>query len=72
MKNTLRMLALTSALPLLSLLSASAHALPEGKTECIAPAQPGGGWDFTCRSVARTLQELDLIPAMSDSLGLVK
>ncbi|MHB0774471.1 Bug family tripartite tricarboxylate transporter substrate binding protein [Halomonas sp. WWR20] len=39
-----------------------AVAAPQGKTDCIAPAQPGGGWDFTCRSVARTLQELELIP----------
>ncbi|PZX10271.1 putative tricarboxylic transport membrane protein [Palleronia aestuarii] len=30
--------------------------------ECIAPANPGGGWDFTCRQVGRTLQDLDLIP----------
>lgn len=26
--------------------------------ECIAPANPGGGWDFTCRQVARILQEI--------------
>jgi putative tricarboxylic transport membrane protein len=31
-------------------------------TECIAPANPGGGWDFTCRQVGKTLQELGLIP----------
>ncbi|MBB3713529.1 putative tricarboxylic transport membrane protein [Limimaricola variabilis] len=30
--------------------------------ECIAPANPGGGWDFTCRQVGKTLQDLDLIP----------
>ncbi|MCA8907188.1 MAG: tripartite tricarboxylate transporter substrate binding protein [Rhodospirillaceae bacterium] len=29
--------------------------------ECIAPANPGGGWDFTCRQVGRTLQDLGLI-----------
>ncbi len=28
--------------------------------ECIAPANPGGGWDFTCRQVARILQEIGL------------
>lgn len=27
---------------------------PEGKMECLAPADPGGGWDFTCRSVGKT------------------
>ena len=21
--------------------------------ECIAPANPGGGWDFTCRSISK-------------------
>ncbi|MBE0453217.1 MAG: tripartite tricarboxylate transporter substrate binding protein [Roseovarius sp.] len=26
--------------------------------ECIAPANPGGGWDFTCRQIARILQEI--------------
>ncbi|MCP5110059.1 MAG: tripartite tricarboxylate transporter substrate binding protein [bacterium] len=25
--------------------------------ECIAPANPGGGWDMTCRSVARVLPQ---------------
>lgn len=32
--------------------------------ECIAPAQPGGGWDLTCRMVARTLRELGDVAAM--------
>lgn len=30
--------------------------------ECIAPANPGGGWDFTCRQVGKVLQDLGLIP----------
>jgi putative tricarboxylic transport membrane protein len=30
--------------------------------ECIAPANPGGGWDLTCRSVSRLLFELKLVP----------
>lgn len=28
--------------------------------ECIAPASPGGGWDFTCRSVGKLLYDLKL------------
>ncbi len=28
---------------------------------CIAPADPGGGWDFTCRSIAPILSELNLV-----------
>ncbi len=31
------------------------------KPECIAPANPGGGWDFTCRTVGRLLQELKIL-----------
>ncbi|MDW8425744.1 MAG: tripartite tricarboxylate transporter substrate-binding protein [Meiothermus sp.] len=30
--------------------------------ECIAPAGAGGGWDFTCRSVAQVMQDLRLVP----------
>ncbi|WP_043532381.1 Bug family tripartite tricarboxylate transporter substrate binding protein [Litchfieldella xinjiangensis] len=35
---------------------------PRGKVECIAPSDPGGGWDFTCRSVGNVMQELDIVP----------
>ncbi len=27
-------------------------------TECIAPANPGGGWDFTCRQIGKILFEI--------------
>ncbi|MFT4961798.1 MAG: putative tricarboxylic transport membrane protein [Paracoccaceae bacterium] len=27
-------------------------------TECIAPANPGGGWDFTCRSIGKILFDI--------------
>ncbi|MCS7057317.1 MAG: tripartite tricarboxylate transporter substrate-binding protein [Meiothermus sp.] len=30
--------------------------------ECIAPAGAGGGWDFTCRSVAQVMLDLKIIP----------
>ena len=30
-------------------------------TECIAPANPGGGWDFTCRQVGKAMQDLKLV-----------
>ncbi|WOI57133.1 Bug family tripartite tricarboxylate transporter substrate binding protein [Palleronia sp. LCG004] len=30
-------------------------------TECIAPSAPGGGWDFTCRTIGRILTDLDLV-----------
>ncbi|HEX2017381.1 MAG TPA: tripartite tricarboxylate transporter substrate-binding protein [Aurantimonas sp.] len=31
--------------------------------ECLAPADPGGGWDFTCRTVGKLLLDLDLVDA---------
>jgi putative tricarboxylic transport membrane protein len=32
-------------------------------TECIAPANPGGGWDFTCRQIANIMYEVKAIDA---------
>ena len=29
--------------------------------ECIAPSAPGGGWDFTCRTIGRLLSEQGLV-----------
>nr|WP_094463008.1 tripartite tricarboxylate transporter substrate-binding protein [Pannonibacter phragmitetus] len=31
-------------------------------TECIAPANPGGGWDFTCRQVSQIMYEIGVVP----------
>ncbi|EAS49256.1 putative tricarboxylate transport protein TctC [Aurantimonas manganoxydans SI85-9A1] len=39
-----------------------AAAFEPSNVECIAPANPGGGWDFTCRTVGRILQEESLVP----------
>ena len=41
---------------------AASHSMfnPENP-ECIAPANPGGGWDFTCRQVGKSLQDEGLI-----------
>ena len=30
-------------------------------TECIAPANPGGGWDFTCRQIGKILHEIGAV-----------
>jgi len=49
--------AMALALPL-----APALAFEPTNTECIAPANPGGGWDFTCRQVGKALQDLKLVP----------
>lgn len=45
----------------LSALASSAIAFEPEAPECIAPADPGGGWDFTCRQVGKTLQDEGLI-----------
>lgn len=36
-------------------------AAPASAAECIAPSNPGGGWDFTCRTIGRVLSELGLV-----------
>lgn len=44
----------------LSLATAGAQA-----AECIAPANPGGGWDFTCRQISKVMYD---IGAVSDPI----
>lgn len=29
--------------------------------ECIAPANPGGGWDFTCRSISKIMHDIGVV-----------
>lgn len=43
-------------------LASAAYAFEPSTTECIAPANPGGGWDFTCRQVGKLLYDLKLVP----------
>ena len=57
MKFTATRGALAAVVLSLSAFGASAQENPE----CIAPANPGGGWDFTCRQVGKSLQDLGLI-----------
>ncbi|WP_197082853.1 Bug family tripartite tricarboxylate transporter substrate binding protein [Pseudorhodobacter ferrugineus] len=57
MKTTMFKVLGTSAL-LSAMATSSAFA-----TECIAPANPGGGWDFTCRQIANILYEIKAIDA---------
>ncbi|MBJ6370354.1 Bug family tripartite tricarboxylate transporter substrate binding protein [Sedimentitalea arenosa] len=56
--NASRILALPAALATATLMS---FAAPAQATECIAPSNPGGGWDFTCRTIGRILTELGLV-----------
>ena len=50
---------------------AEAHTafMPENP-ECIAPANPGGGWDFTCRQVGKSLQDQGLIDGTMQVVNL--
>lgn len=63
------------ATPFISLIAlyalpAAAEFKPANKVECIAPSTPGGGWDFTCRSVGTVLSELDLIPRTMQTVNM--
>jgi putative tricarboxylic transport membrane protein len=51
-------------------LAATAQDFTPENPECIAPANPGGGWDFTCRQVGKTLQDLGLIPSTMQVVNL--
>ena len=44
-----------------SAIAASAQGFTPENPECIAPANPGGGWDFTCRQVGKSMQDQGLI-----------
>ncbi len=44
-----------------AILASPALAFEPTNPECIAPANPGGGWDFTCRQVGKALQDLKLV-----------
>jgi len=58
---TCRAAALAAAVACLGV-AAPALAFEPENPECIAPANPGGGWDFTCRQAGKTLQDLKLVP----------
>jgi putative tricarboxylic transport membrane protein len=48
----------------------TAQAFTPENPECIAPANPGGGWDFTCRQVGKSLQDQGLIPSTMQVVNL--
>ncbi|WDR02695.1 hypothetical protein PSQ19_00145 [Devosia algicola] len=53
---------IAAALSVASLATGAMAFEPDG-AECIAPADAGGGWDFTCRQVGKVLQDEGLIPS---------
>ena len=40
--------------------SEEASSFSPGSPECVAPADAGGGWDFTCRSIGQLFEDLGL------------
>lgn len=56
-RRSLAAVVLAAALPV-----GTAAAFEPQRPECIAPANPGGGWDFTCRQVGKTMYDLKLVP----------
>ena len=54
----------------LTAMPAGAQDFKPSSPECIAPANPGGGWDFTCRQVARLLSELGLIDGTMQTVNM--
>lgn len=64
-----RLLLVATSITIASL--AQAHAFePTGKVECLAPADPGGGWDFTCRSVGSVMEDLELVPRRVQTINM--
>ncbi|MAS05225.1 MAG: C4-dicarboxylate ABC transporter substrate-binding protein [Ahrensia sp.] len=63
-----RLIGLAAAFTLAS--SIAAFAFEPSNTECIAPANPGGGWDFTCRQVGKTMQDMKLVPGTMQVVNL--
>ncbi|MFZ2099565.1 MAG: tripartite tricarboxylate transporter substrate binding protein, partial [Oricola sp.] len=54
-----KLIGLAAAFTLAS--SIAAFAFEPGASECIAPAGAGGGWDFSCRQVGKTLYDIKAI-----------
>ncbi|MEZ4661975.1 MAG: tripartite tricarboxylate transporter substrate-binding protein [Caldilineaceae bacterium] len=39
----------------------AADAFMASSPECIAPANPGGGWDFTCRAITKAMNDAGIV-----------
>ena len=46
---------------ILSLLLSIGFAGTSFSAECIAPANPGGGWDFTCRTIGKIMFDIGVV-----------
>ncbi len=52
---------LAAAALAVSAVAAGGFASPASAEECIAPANPGGGWDFTCRTIGQIMYEIGVV-----------
>ena len=50
--------------------TSSAFAFEPDQPECIAPANAGGGWDFTCRQIGKALYDLKTISSPMQVVNL--
>lgn len=60
--------ALTAATTLAGLSFAAAEGFEAENPQCIAPSNPGCGWDFICRTIAKYLFDLEVI---EDSMQVI-
>jgi len=61
LNKTIPAIALASILGFAGATPALAQAFKADNPQCIAPSNPGGGWDFICRTTAKFLFDLDVI-----------
>jgi len=61
--KTIRAGAMASIAVFASVPTVSAQGFQPENPECIAPSNPGGGWDFICRTTAKFLHNMGLIDA---------
>lgn len=61
LKQFIRTSATVAVAVSIGLSSAHAQGFKAENPQCIAPSNPGGGWDFICRTTAKFLFDLDVI-----------
>ena len=61
LKQFIRTSATVAVAVTIGLSSAHAQSFKAENPQCIAPSNPGGGWDFICRTTAKFLFDLDVI-----------
>ena len=62
--------AFAAAILATTIIGGPAAAFEPEATECIAPANPGGGWDFTCRQFGKVAQDIGAIPGTMQVVNL--